>query len=483
MKRYLSILFFLIISLSCTHSAAPSDKDETHTLMILYTNDEHGHIYENDGWYKGVALYEMWDEEEKNCKGCTVLRISGGDNYTGTAVSTFFQGNSSAEVMKILGYRMSVLGNHEFDFGYSEFAENRELANMPYYCSNLVSEDNRITLPPAMTYEINGTKFLFAAAITDELKRITMAAELQKTTVAPPAESLRQTIENGKADINIIVAHESHAEAEKWIAELPIKPLVIFTGHDHKESVTENGGVLIIQNKGYLRSYAKVIIEFKGRAGHVAKAEIVPLKEKTELTSEGAKKIKTIIDSYLKELDKKAGEKLIDVDRPMDLLSFQRLYSCSVLRYFPGYDVAMMNPGSFRDSINKGIIKKSDILSMLPFDNQLILSKIKGSDLIYNLGLSEEAYCGASLKEGKWFLKNGEEIVPDKMYGTAVTDFIYKGGDGYRFNDAQDAVTSKNWRVPLEEYLSESSKNGKDLNKAYIDLMEEQKREYNEQKQ
>ena len=140
LKKYL-FLFLLPVFAGCSFIEDFFQKEETSTILLLYTNDEHGHLYEKDGWYKGVALYEMWEEEEKNCKNCSVVRLSGGDNYTGTAVSTFAKGASTAEIMGLLGYRLSALGNHEFDFGENELLSNSRTAKMPYICSNLISKE------------------------------------------------------------------------------------------------------------------------------------------------------------------------------------------------------------------------------------------------------------------------------------------------------------------------------------------------------
>ena len=59
MKKFL-LLISLFLFAGCSFFSEESSK-----ILILYTNDEHGHFYEKDGWYKGAALYEMWEEEEK----------------------------------------------------------------------------------------------------------------------------------------------------------------------------------------------------------------------------------------------------------------------------------------------------------------------------------------------------------------------------------------------------------------------------------
>jgi 5''-nucleotidase/2'',3''-cyclic phosphodiesterase and related esterases len=460
LKKYW-FLFLVFIFAGCSQIEGFFQKDETSTILLLYTNDEHGHIYENDGWYKGVALYEMWEEEEKNCKNCTVFRLSGGDNYTGTAVSTFVKGASMAEIMGLLGYKLSAIGNHEFDFGRQELFDNSRLAKMPYICSNLFSKEMEPVLEPYTIQYAGSTKMLFVAAITLDTKRISRAPAFIESDITDPASTLSQAIAKENAGINIVVAHESYENAKNWVEALPQKPLVAFTAHDHKEAVKQIGGVFFVQNAGYLPSYAKVLIEKRGKEAKVVKAEIVPLKRDIALKSEGSLKVKKTTDKYLEQLEKDAGETLIFAEKPLDTRSLQKLFACSMLESFPDHDAALSNPGGFRDTIKAGQIKKSDILSIFPFENFIVQTEIKGKDLIFDISLSENAWCTA---------KNIEKIDPEKIYKVVTTDFLFQGGDGYRFNSSQGVTTVVSWRTPLEKFLLESSEKGLNLERAFEKL-------------
>ena len=468
-KKYW-FLFLVFIFAGCAQIEGFFQEEETSTILLLYTNDEHGHIYENDGWYKAVALYEMWEDEEKNCKNCAVVKLSGGDNYTGTAVSTFFKGVSTAEVMRLLGYRVSALGNHEFDFGERELKNNAKTANMQYISSNVVSKDMKNLFDPGTVIYAGNEKILFASAITEEVKRISISKPFVESMIAKPENTVPRAIAKENADINIIVAHESHNEAKTWVPALPKKPLIVFTAHDHKEALVEENGVFFIQNAGYLPSYAKVLIEKKGKNSKVVHAEIVPLKKEISLTSKGAAEVKKTIDKYLSQLEKQAGKKLISAGKPLDTPDLQKLFACSMLRTFPGYDAAFSNPGGFRDSIKTGDVKKSDILSIFPFDNFIVTATIQGKDLIFDIEKSENAYCGATKKGEKWFVGE-EEIDNSKTYKIVTTDFIYQGGDNYRFTNSQGRTTTVSWRTPLENYLIESSKKGLNLENACNELL------------
>lgn len=476
MRFRLFFTLLLIFLCSCTTVQDNSAKRENAVFLFLYTNDEHGHIYEKGGWYKSAALYEMWAEEEKNCPDCAVFKLSGGDNFTGASVSTFFQGAPTAELMGEIGYKISAVGNHEFDFGEISFKNNRALSNVVYLSSNVACPKSEEFFSPYLIYETGDAKISFIGSMTEDLKQISIVPFFKDCSVEKSETAVKRVMEEikSKVDFHVVLAHESFENAKTWIKNLPIKPLVVFTGHDHKETVEKIDGVLFVQNGGYLPSYARVFVEKRGDSFSVVKADIVPLKRDAAFASENSAKIKRITDDYLEKLDKKMGEKLILSKEDLPLDSFAKLYACAALKAYPDSEVSMSNPGGFRDVVEKGYVKKSDLLSMMPFENLIVLSKINGEDLIYNLNLSGEAYCGAVKRGEKWFIK-GKEVQKDQQYRAVIQEYIYKGGDNYRFNgrDAVNDITSTNWRDPLEKFLMKSAEEGKTLEDAYQEILKQ----------
>ena len=469
-----SLFISLIFSVGCTKIQNAIEEPVPHKFVFLYTNDEHGHFYEKDGWYKGAVLYEMWEEEKKACPECTFYRLSGGDNYTGSAISSMFKGKPMAKIMRILGYQVSAVGNHEFDFGMVPFERNRKESGMAYLSSNIVFTDLTNAFDSSMTFESEFGKFNVIGSTTEELKQISFAAHMKNIQVVKPEGPVgRELIKfKPKTDFQIVISHESVESARNWVPDLPVKPLIVFTGHEHKEFIKNYGDVLFIQTSKYLRAYARVEIVKKGDQISVTKADIIPLKKKADFDLEDSKKIRDITDKYRRKMEKQAGGILINARKDFAFESFQKLYVCTLLEAYPGYQVAMSNPGAFRDEICKGSVRKSDIISMLPFQNRLVLSELPGKELIYNLNLSQESYCGAEKEDGTWFVGD-TEIDPVGKYKVVAHEFVYSGGDYYRFvvDGAVNNITSKDWREPLEKYLSDCSKKGLDLDRAYASLM------------
>ena len=111
-------LLFIIFVYSCDKNQVNNNDidDETSTITIIYTNDEHGWI-ENSEYSDGSAkMMGLWRENEGYDGNDRYLILSGGDNWTGPAISTWFEGESTVDVMNAMEYDASVIDNHEFDF-------------------------------------------------------------------------------------------------------------------------------------------------------------------------------------------------------------------------------------------------------------------------------------------------------------------------------------------------------------------------------
>jgi 2',3'-cyclic-nucleotide 2'-phosphodiesterase (5'-nucleotidase family) len=114
-------------------------------------------------------------------------------------------------------------------------------------------------------------------------------------------------------------------------------------------------------------------------------------------------------------------------------------------------DVAVMNGGGIRMGIKKGEIRLKDIFSVLPFDNYIVVVKLKGRQIIaaiehglsgieesrgrfpqisgMTLRFSPSAPRGNRVKEVRI---GAVPLDPDREYAVATNDFLAAGGDGYK---------------------------------------------------
>lgn len=116
-----------------------------------------------------------------------------------------------------------------------------------------------------------------------------------------------------------------------------------------------------------------------------------------------------------------------------------------------GADIAMTNGGGIRASIQEGMIKVGDVITVLPFGNYVITKSVTGQDILDALehGVSdypatkgafphvagmrvvfdESKPAGSRVVEVT--MPSGEQIDPAKEYTLATNDFMAAGGDDY----------------------------------------------------
>ena len=104
-------------------------------------------------------------------------------------------------------------------------------------------------------------------------------------------------------------------------------------------------------------------------------------------------------------------------------------------------DIAIMNHnGGLRAPINKGDITLGNIYEVMPFENQIILLEMTGSellDMIQFIGKSGRSMAYPVSYEVNDdgvsnILLSGEEVIPEEEYVLAVSDYMANGGSGFR---------------------------------------------------
>ena len=137
----------------------------------------------------------------------------------------------------------------------------------------------------------------------------------------------------------------------------------------------------------------------------------------------------------------------------------------SWLRYFPKVDVSITNRGAIRQDLHKGDVRIRDVISILPFENSLIVVTITGKQLKEVLLKKESIAAGVMYQveqdsDGNKMInqvldKLGNPISDEQKVKLVINEFMYRGGDGYPFYemDTTPELTSINWRTPVIEAL------------------------------
>jgi len=126
-------------------------------FTIIHTNDFHGRLEPDSSGRGGSAniagvINRISDAVGKE----NVALLDVGDVYfAAPAISQLLMGESTIDIYNMMGYELSVFGNHEFDKGQEELQMRVAQSNFPWLGANLVLEGTDWDLPSwARAYEI-----------------------------------------------------------------------------------------------------------------------------------------------------------------------------------------------------------------------------------------------------------------------------------------------------------------------------------------
>ena len=113
-------------------------------IVIIHTNDVHCGLLDYIG-YDGLKLYKR----ELQQKYKYILTIDTGDHIQGSAIGVLSKGLDIINIMNEIGYNVTILGNHEFNYGLDALQNcSNTLDNGGYICTNFCYRKNKTSVFP-----------------------------------------------------------------------------------------------------------------------------------------------------------------------------------------------------------------------------------------------------------------------------------------------------------------------------------------------
>jgi 2',3'-cyclic-nucleotide 2'-phosphodiesterase (5'-nucleotidase family) len=453
------------------------------TLTILYTNDEHGWMSGQEEGQGAAEIAGLWATAFSESDA--VLPVSGGDNWTGPAISTWFQGESMVEVMNTMGYAASAIGNHEFDFGLDVLAARIEQAGYPYLGANIRYKASGeiptdLGIQPYTLVDAGGIQVGIIGLSNVNTPSVTNPAHVGSLDFTDYADALREYVPEVRAagaDLIIVPSHLCEDELTRLANEVADLGIAFFGGgHCHETFAREAGGAVLLESGAYLRNYAYLTLTVNPQMG-----DFTVLDYGTEKNVGGIPQpqVAEIIAHWQEltdeELDVPIGYLENEIPKRSDEMA--ALITESWLWAYPAADVAITNWGGMRDRIPAGEITYADIISVMPFENVLIDVTLTGDELeqVLYSGRSLPAVGGMHREGSEWILNaTGAPLDPEATYHLLVNDFMYAGGDDYEIAkyDPDAYNTAINWRQPVIDWiLTQDSSPENPLDAAVDDLL------------
>jgi len=484
LNKLILIILWLIIISSCGCSRTPQDQNEDSisgfrspdsnqanengpvikTLTIIYTNDEHGWIEGEEKGRGAAEISDLWETEFSDSDWTLIL--SGGDNWAGPAISTWFKGEATVQVMNKMGYSASVLGNHEFDFGLETLTDRIDQADFPYLGANIRYKvdgtiPTEIGIKPFTIIEFDEMKIGLIGLANVDTPSITHPDITGDFNFLGYAETLRKVVPQVRSqgvDMIFVPSHLCSWELAPLARDVNDLGIMYFGGgHCHEEYANIISGSIILSGGSNFRSYgyATIDIDMSDLSIVDARYDIVkniggsPKRGVAEIISEWKVKTEGELDVPIGYAESDIGHKSVEM---------AALITESWLLSYPA-DVALTNWGGMRDRIPAGEITISDIISVMPFDNFLVDVELSGEQLLQVLAFGNQIppVGGIHIEQGNWaFDIDGKPIDPFEKYSLLVTDYLYAGGDDYLMlanYDPEAYKTGISWRQPVIDWM------------------------------
>lgn len=453
-KFYIFLIVFFFITFTACKQENEKISDEV-KITILYTNDEHGWMEPTKETGGAATMSAAW-KSIKNAED-NVLIISGGDMWTGPAISTWFRGISMVETMNAMGYDVVALGNHDFDFSVDTL--RFRLANQMAFSAisaNIVEKNTGKSpdfIKPYIIKNIAGIKLGIIGLTTVSTPYTTFPENVKDYYFIPYADAIKKyapKLKDEGADVIIIVGHIC---GEEMIALAPVAkkfniPLIT-GGHCHERIEQSVDGVEIVESGANLENYVKIELVYLPETNNskVISSSIVP-----NTGTAKDEEVAEIVDKWKLKVEEALSEKIGYCAQTIDenSVAMGNMVCDSWLKSFPDADISITNQGGIRQDIPQGTISLKTIVGLLPFENSIVQLELKGSELIECV---DNYLLGGMTTIGGYKLSDGTPIEPDKTYKVLTTDYLYSADEEFKKYDDTPYNLSVNYRQPLIDWI------------------------------
>src|SRR5271156_760426 len=210
---------------------------DVRALTILHSTDLHAHLLPDDRGMGGFAyLATAVREERAHCAAC--LYLNAGDLVQGTPVSTLFKGLPIYQIANRLGFDVSTLGNHEFDYGWQRIQDFVKTAKFPVVSANDVNDQGALLAGrPYVIKTVGGIRVaVIGLLLGDLVGNLATPDKVGPWQVLPVVETARKYAAElrDKSDLIVVLGHLHDAEADEILKQVPGVSVAI-VGHAHKE--------------------------------------------------------------------------------------------------------------------------------------------------------------------------------------------------------------------------------------------------------
>ncbi len=370
------------------------------SFNLFAINDLHG-MYCDTDTQPGVDELTTYLKDYQESSNTIVL--SSGDMWQGSTESNNTKGKLATEWLNYIDCASMTLGNHEFDWSTEKIKSNSQLANFPFLAINVYDRTTNKRVDycdSSVVVEFGDAKIGIIGAIGDCYSSISasMCSDVEflvgdklTTLVKEEANKLRAQ----GVDYVVYSLHAAKSDKEpNWYDTSLSNGYVdiVFEGHTHQSySYADSYGVYHIQGGGYNKgiSSATIRLNFANQKSEYATGGTPKvIYNSTYSAYESDPIVNNLVEKYKDEignpdevvatLTSAVSQETIE-DKIADLYCEK-----GFAEWGDKYDI-VLGGGFVRTrapySLSKGAVTVSDIQTLLPFENKIVLCSLNGTEI------------------------------------------------------------------------------------------------------
>lgn len=478
MKILISVVVVLVGWLSVNNVNAQEilTPGETESVTLLFTNDFESTYDPVLAFWRddmdligGVAQMATLIDQIRNTEP-NVFLFDSGDIFTGT-LAKLTLGELSFELMMSMGYDAMAVGNHEFEYGWEEFAKQQYRAPFPVLGANLFYRGTTIPYTrPYTVIERGGVRIGVIGIMGQDAATALIPSHIAGVQVIDPAIAVNEALDDLRddVDITVLLAHQGKTAPMQTDDSGPdvkrdidadirlagaVKGIDVLLG-GHADAGTEepvvhpDTGTLIMQTygQGFHLGYLKLIID--KTTGKILSHEgrLIPVDtNKLKPHPVVAKKL-AAYRSRFPELYTLIGMTEGRMNRRYNEESDVGNLFADILRETTAAQIGLINSGALRRDLPLGQMRRVDLLDAFPFTDHVVKLTLTGKQLrvVLEQSLTLERgimqVSGLTVEydlrkpEGHRVLSVNVGTQPMELgveYDVATIDVVAQGGDLY----------------------------------------------------
>lgn len=469
-------------------------------LTILHTNDTHANL-DTTSSPNNVAR-RVTAIKEARANAVNPLLVDAGDVFSGTLYFNQYLGLADLEFMNMIQYDAMTFGNHEFDKGSEVLNDFIEHAKFPFVSSNVnfsadailsqkfkneVARDAKdATIYPAIIMEVDGEQVGLIGLTTEDTANIASPGDVTFDDAVQKAKDTVAMLKNEginkivvlshlgyDVDVNlakqvegidIIVGGHSHTKLDQAVVDRSDSEpkLIVQTGEKGQflgqlEVVFDNEGVLQEWNSRLIsvdekNSKGEYVIQPDTEALAILNAKYKPGVDQLKQTEVGTTEVKLNgVRADVRTKETNLGNLIAD-----GMLDAAQAAGTNAV-------IALQNGGGIRDSIGAGKVTMGDVMTVLPFNNDLVTITLTGSEIKEAM---ENGVSKTPAEDGRFPHIAGMKFIYDstKPVGSRVLRIEVKGKNGYEPIDM-----NKSYEVATNAFTAKGGDFYASLEKAYLE--------------